>query len=62
LASDTAQLLSRLKQADSTTDISALGDSSMLDHKFDALPATMERNSVWHFFQTKRSWSSNDEH
>jgi len=39
LARDAAQLLSQLNQASSTADISALGDSLMLDHKFDALPA-----------------------
>lgn len=40
LPGDTAQLLSWLKQADSSVDISTLGDSFMLDRKFDALPAS----------------------
>ena len=39
LVRDTAQLLSQLKQLESTADISALGDSIMVEHKFDALPA-----------------------
>jgi hypothetical protein len=39
LARDAAQLLAQLNQAGSKTDILALGDSLMLEHKFDALPA-----------------------
>ena len=40
LARDAAQLLAQLNQAGGTADVSALGDSFMLDHKFDALPAS----------------------
>ena len=40
LARDAAQLLAQLNQAGSKTDISALGDALMLDHQFDALPAS----------------------
>ena len=39
LARDAAQLLAQLNQAGGKADISALGDSFMLDHEFDALPA-----------------------
>ncbi len=39
LARDSAQLLAQLKQAGGITDISALGDSLMLDHEFIARPA-----------------------
>ena len=53
LASDTAQLLSLLKQADSTTDIAALGDPFMLDHKFDALPASEVANQFGEKFAAK---------
>jgi hypothetical protein len=40
LARDTEQLLSQLQQAGDKTDASALGDSSLLEHQFQALPAT----------------------
>lgn len=40
LARDTAQLLAQLNRAGSKADISALGDSIMLDHAFDALPVS----------------------
>jgi hypothetical protein len=40
LARDTAQLLAQLNQAGGKADVSALGDSFLLDHKFDALPAS----------------------
>lgn len=39
LARDTTQLLAQLNRSGSKTDISALGDSIMLDRQFDALPA-----------------------
>lgn len=39
LARDTAQLLVQLNQKGSKADISALGDSIMLDKQYDALPA-----------------------
>jgi PPIC-type PPIASE domain len=38
LAHDAAQLLAQLNQFGSKSDISALGDSLMLDNRFDALP------------------------
>ena len=40
LARDTAQLLAQLNREGSKADISALGDSILLDHAFDALPAS----------------------
>lgn len=40
LARDAAQLLAQLRQASGKSDVSALGDSFLLDHKFDALPAS----------------------
>jgi hypothetical protein len=39
LARDTAQLLAHLKEAGGNTDISALGDSILLDNHYEALPA-----------------------
>ena len=39
LARDAAQLLARLNQADSGTDVSGLGDPFLLEHDFDAAPA-----------------------
>ncbi len=38
LARDTAQLLTLLKQAGGTADVSALGDTLLLDHSFDGIP------------------------
>ena len=40
LARDTAQLLARLQQAGDKADISELGDSFLLEHKFQSLPAS----------------------
>jgi hypothetical protein len=40
LAGDAAQMLAQLRQAGSKADVSALGDSLLLDYQFDALPAT----------------------
>lgn len=40
LARDTAQLLAQLNREGSEADISALGDSIMLDKQYDALPAS----------------------
>jgi len=53
LAGDTAQLLSQLKQVGDTADISVLGDSFMLDHKFDALPFSEVANQFGEKFATK---------
>jgi PPIC-type PPIASE domain len=39
LAQDTAQLLAQLNREGGKTDILAMGDSILLDHSFDALPA-----------------------
>jgi hypothetical protein len=39
LARDTAQLLAQLNQDGGKADVSLRGDSFLLDHKFDALPA-----------------------
>jgi hypothetical protein len=39
LAHDTSQLLAQLNKAGSAADVSVLGDSFLLDHTFDALPA-----------------------
>ncbi|HME72395.1 MAG TPA: peptidylprolyl isomerase [Myxococcota bacterium] len=46
LARDAAHLLAQLNQAGGSADVSALGDSLMLDHKFAALP----RNEVAKLF------------
>lgn len=40
LARDAAQLLAQLRQAGGKADVSPLGDSFLLDHKFEALPAS----------------------
>jgi hypothetical protein len=40
LARDAARLLAQLNRAGGQADVSALGDSLLLDHKFDALPAS----------------------
>jgi hypothetical protein len=40
LARDTAQLLAQLQQAGDKADISELGDSFLLEHKFESLPAS----------------------
>jgi hypothetical protein len=40
LARDTAQLLAQLQQAGDKTDVSELGDSFLLEHKFQSLPAS----------------------
>jgi hypothetical protein len=40
LARDTAQLLAQLNQAGGKIDISALGDSFLLEHRFEAEPAS----------------------
>ena len=40
LQRDATRLLANLSQTGSKTDISALGDPIMLDHKFDAVPAS----------------------
>jgi hypothetical protein len=40
LARDTTQLLAQLNREGSKADISSLGDSILLDHAFDALPAS----------------------
>ena len=40
LARDTAQLLAQLQQAGAKADVSALGDSFLLEHKFQSLPAS----------------------
>ena len=40
LARDTAQLLAQLNQAGGEADVSALGDSFLLDHTFAAAPAS----------------------
>jgi len=39
LARDTAQLLAKLQQAGGKTDVTALGDSLMLENQFAAVPA-----------------------
>ncbi len=39
LAQDTAQLLVQLQQAGGKTDVSALGDSILLEHQFEGAPA-----------------------
>jgi len=49
LTHDAAQLLAQLNQEGSKTDISALGDSIMLDKQYDALPAS----EVAHLFGEK---------
>jgi hypothetical protein len=40
LARDTAQLLTQLQQAGDQADLSQLGDSFLLEHKFQSLPAS----------------------
>jgi hypothetical protein len=40
LVRDTAELLVQLQQAGDNTDVSELGDSFLLEHKFQSLPAT----------------------
>jgi hypothetical protein len=40
LARDTAQLLTQLQQAGDDADLSELGDSFLLEHKFQSLPAS----------------------
>jgi hypothetical protein len=40
LARDTAQLLAQLQQAGAKADVSELGDSFLLEHKFQSLPAS----------------------
>ncbi len=40
LARDAAQLLAQLKQAGDKVDVSALGDSFLLEHDFTAVPAS----------------------
>jgi hypothetical protein len=40
LARDSAQLLAQLQQAGDRTDVSELGDSFLLEHKFQSLPAS----------------------
>ena len=40
LARDTRQLLAQLQQADAQADISELGDSFLLEHQFQSLPAS----------------------
>jgi len=40
LARDTAQLLTQLRQAGDRADVSELGDSFLLEHKFQSLPAS----------------------
>ena len=40
LVRDTGQLLARLRQAGDKADVSALGDSCLLEHQFQSLPAT----------------------
>ncbi len=40
LARDTAELLARLNQAGAKADVSALGDSVLLDHSYAAVPAS----------------------
>jgi len=40
LARDAAQLLARLKQAGGRADVSELGDAFLLEHTFDAVPAS----------------------
>jgi len=40
LARDSAQLLARLQQAGDKADLSELGDSFLLEHKFQSLPAS----------------------
>jgi len=44
LAHDTAQLLTQLNQEGGKTNISSLGDAIMLDHQYDALPASEVAN------------------
>lgn len=52
LARDAAQLLAQLYQAGGTTDLAALGDSLMLEHKFSALPAGEVRKLFGENFAT----------
>jgi hypothetical protein len=40
LARDSAQLLAQLQHAGSQADVAALGDASLLEHAFEALPAS----------------------
>ena len=53
LARDTQQLLARLQQAGDEADVSELGDSFLLEHKFQSLPASEAVKQFGEKFATK---------
>ena len=53
LVRDTAQLLAQLQQAGDQADLSELGDSFLLEHKFQALPASEIAKQFGEKFATK---------
>jgi parvulin-like peptidyl-prolyl cis-trans isomerase-like protein len=55
LARDTAQLLTQLQQAGDEADLSQLGDSFLLEHKFQSLPASEVVKQFGEKFATKLS-------
>jgi hypothetical protein len=55
LARDTAKLLAQLQQAGDNADLSELGDSFLLEHKFQALPASEVSKQFGEKFAAKLS-------
>jgi PPIC-type PPIASE domain len=53
LARDTAQLLAQLQHAGAQADLSELGDSFLLEHKFQSLPASEVAKQFGEKFATK---------